>query len=60
MKGTGEIQCLRRDGAVAHYAFSTEAQLKKVCEYLGGFYFGQGRAPKTSEELEVKDDKNGI
>jgi hypothetical protein len=54
-----EIQALRRDGAVSHYAFSTEAQFKRICDDLAGFYFGREQPAKGKEELEEKDLRDG-
>jgi hypothetical protein len=55
-----EIQALRKDGAVQHYGFSNEVQLKKIFEYLSGFYFGSDYPAQDKEELELNDAKRGF
>jgi hypothetical protein len=55
-----EIQLLRKDGAVEHYAFETQAQLAKIVEYINGFYFGHKYEPQEKEELDTKDAGKGF
>ena len=55
-----ELQALRKDGAVQHCSFSNESQLKRIFEYINGFYFGQDREPQDKEDLEIEDSKNGF
>ena len=55
-----EVQCLRIDGGVAHYAFQTEEHLKRIFEYLAGFYFGQEHPPQDKEDLEIGDARRGF
>jgi hypothetical protein len=55
-----EIQALRVDGGMVHFAFDNLMQLRRVYETLEGFYFGVNHQPKASEELEAADSKRGI
>jgi hypothetical protein len=55
-----EVQCMRRDGAVAHYAFDTEEHLKRIWDDVAAFYFGREHPPQDKEDLEIKDAKQGF
>ena len=55
-----ELQALRRDGAVQHYSFSNESQLKRIFEYITGFYFGVDYKPQDKEDLEIADSRKGF